>query len=58
MPLPEGAVVIDAREREIFERKVTQPGHRRVGRQTSSSYVGQQSLEVRGLHATAATGSR
>jgi hypothetical protein len=58
LPLPEGAVVIDAREREIFVRKVTQPGQRGVGRQTSRSYVRQQCLELRGFHATAATGSR
>jgi hypothetical protein len=37
---------------------VPQPDHRGLGREAPGRDVGQQSLELLGSHATAATGSR
>ena len=58
LALAERAVVVDAGEVEIFERQVAQPLERGAGRQTTGRDLGEQGLELRGFHATWATGSR
>src|SRR4051812_11932964 len=58
LPLPQGTMVIDAGEGEIFEGKVTQSVERRLGCDAAGGHVGEQSFELLGCHATWAIGSR
>src|SRR5262249_46506652 len=58
LPLAQGAVMVDAGEREVLEGEMPQTIERGVGRETAGGDVGQQGLELLGSHATAATGSR
>jgi hypothetical protein len=58
MTLPEGAVMIDSCEGEIFEGKVPQTVERRLRGNAAGRYIGEQVFELLGGHATWATGSR
>jgi hypothetical protein len=58
MALAEVAVVIDPRERQVFEREVSQPVQRRLRGKGAGGDVRQQRFQLGGCHATCGTGSR
>ena len=56
--LPQSSMMVDPRERQIFEREVSQPLERCSRGEASGGHLGEQDLELLGGHATWATGSR
>jgi hypothetical protein len=50
--------MVDPRERQIFEREVSQPLERCSRGEAAGGHLGEQDLELLGGHATWATGSR
>ena len=58
LALPQGTVMIDAGELEIFEGQVAKPLEGRRRAETTAGDVREQDLELLRSHATWATGSR
>jgi hypothetical protein len=58
MSLPERAVMIDGREGEGLEGKMTQPLERRGRGEPAGGDIGQKGFELFDSHATRETGSR
>src|SRR3954466_8834267 len=58
LALAQGAMMIQPGERDVFEGKMAQPLNCGARSHPARSYLGEESFELLGSHATWATGSR